>query len=185
LRRRIGSSRGLFFPSALAEPGGSRLARAYRTRFAPPSGFGYPLDGLLPPGSGRPYLMPTALLGFPPFGASSFRKVSPGVSTRDEPTCRLPCRSPLQANPAAERGRPRLLGFDPFGSPLAGLPQLALTSAGCSLGFRPFQGSSTSGLAAIPHRLLPHTWQDQPTYADWAPVPRSIDGHSTSPAANA
>lgn len=42
------------------------MPRACLTRFVPPSGFPYPLGGLLPPSPGRPYLMPTALLGFNP-----------------------------------------------------------------------------------------------------------------------
>jgi len=123
--------------------------------------------------------------GILPFGAFSSRKVSPSVSTRDEPTCRSPHRSPLQANPAAEHGRLRLLGFNPYGSPLAGLPRLALTSAGCSLGLYPFQGSSANGLPPVTQRLLPRTSASQATYATCDPVPRSIDHRSPSSAANA
>ncbi len=45
---------------------GVHLPRACLTRYVPPSGFGYPLDGLLPPGPRRPCFVPTALLGFLP-----------------------------------------------------------------------------------------------------------------------
>jgi hypothetical protein len=36
------------------------------SRYVPPSGFGYPLDGLLLPNPCRPCFVPTALLGFRP-----------------------------------------------------------------------------------------------------------------------
>jgi hypothetical protein len=45
---------------------GVYLPRVYLARYVPPSGFGYPLDGLLPPSPRRPCFMPTALLGFRP-----------------------------------------------------------------------------------------------------------------------
>jgi hypothetical protein len=57
------SSHGLSFPSAHTawEIHSSRVLPA---RCVPPSGFGYPLDGFLPPGPCQPCFMPAALLGF-------------------------------------------------------------------------------------------------------------------------
>jgi hypothetical protein len=40
------------------------FTRACLTRYVPPAGFGYPLDGLLPSSPRRLYFTPTALLGF-------------------------------------------------------------------------------------------------------------------------
>jgi hypothetical protein len=45
---------------------GVHLPRVCLARYVPPSGFRYPLDGLLPPGPRRPCFVPTALLGFRP-----------------------------------------------------------------------------------------------------------------------
>jgi hypothetical protein len=103
-------------------------------RYVPPSGFGYPLGGLLPPSPCRPCLVPAALLGF---ALRSFllpegiRRVSAGMNPRTV--------SPV-GNPAAGAvGRPngpRFLGFDPSGSPWrrAGVNS---PTAGCSLGLHP------------------------------------------------
>jgi hypothetical protein len=59
----ISSSLGLPFPSAHKEPW-VHLPRALPTRYVPPSGFGYPLDGLLPTVPRRFCFAPAALLGF-------------------------------------------------------------------------------------------------------------------------
>jgi hypothetical protein len=45
---------------------GVHSARGRRTRYVPSPGFGYPLDGLLPPAPGRACFVPTAFLGFLP-----------------------------------------------------------------------------------------------------------------------
>jgi hypothetical protein len=45
---------------------GIHLPRVCLARYGPPPGFGYPLDGLRPPGPRRPCFVPTALLGFRP-----------------------------------------------------------------------------------------------------------------------
>lgn len=65
----------------------------------PPSGFGYPPDGLLPSCPRRFCFTPAALLGFP-FGAFSSRKVDACFHAA-EPTCRWPIDiSPPQQGPA-------------------------------------------------------------------------------------
>jgi hypothetical protein len=64
-------------------------ARACHTRYGPPSGFGYPPDGLRPSTPGRPCFVPTALLGFlTPFEAFPSRKVPKAITPRSGPACR-------------------------------------------------------------------------------------------------
>jgi len=57
------SSHGLWLPSALEESE-VYCSRASPTRYVPPSGFGYPLDGFLPRIPCRSCFIPAALLGF-------------------------------------------------------------------------------------------------------------------------
>jgi hypothetical protein len=57
------SSHGLSVPTAL-EDSAIHLTRAVPARYVPSSGFGYPLDGFLPPDPCRFSLAPAALLGF-------------------------------------------------------------------------------------------------------------------------
>jgi hypothetical protein len=73
---------------------GVHSARVCLARYVPPSGFGYPPDGLLPPGPRRPFFVPTALLGFA-LRSFPLSEGIPGVSARDEPTCRSACRCSL------------------------------------------------------------------------------------------
>jgi len=48
-----------------------------KSRYVPPSGFDYPLDGLLLPSPRRPCFMPTALLGFHPSEFSPLERYPP------------------------------------------------------------------------------------------------------------
>jgi hypothetical protein len=90
--------------------------RALPARYVPPSGFGYPRDGLLPSNPCRFYFAPAALVGltlrsFPPL--KRYAKAFP------------PWKNPHTVSPvgipwAEARGRldrPRFLGCDPFESP--------------------------------------------------------------------
>jgi hypothetical protein len=84
---RTSTSHGLLLPTALA---GSKvhLPQALPARYVPPSGFGYPLDGLLPSVPCRFCFTPAALLGF------ALRSCSPSRGTRHvsapgRPTYRL------------------------------------------------------------------------------------------------
>jgi len=56
------------------------------------------------------------------------------------------CATAVAATP---RDRPRLLGFDPSGSPLRPRVCLARGLAGCSPGFLPFQGLSATALSSF------------------------------------
>jgi hypothetical protein len=58
------------------------------TRYVPSSGFGYPLDGLLPRIPGRFCFAPAALLGFNPSEVCPFLKAPVAFRPKDEPTCR-------------------------------------------------------------------------------------------------
>jgi hypothetical protein len=112
--QRTSSSHGLSFPSALA---GSEVhtPRALPARFVPPSGFGYPLGGLLPPSPCRLFFTPAALLGFTlrsfllPEG---IRRVSAGKDPRTVSPAGIPA-----AEAVSRPSGPRFLGFDPSGSP--------------------------------------------------------------------
>jgi len=96
------------------------FARILPARYVPPSGFGYPLDGLLPSGPCRLCFTPTALLGF------ALRSMtSPEVPERyrtDEPTYRSNprCGRRRSTDPARWSAVP---GFLPPGEPLP--PRLA------------------------------------------------------------
>jgi len=103
------------------------------TRYVPSSGFGYPLDGLLPRIPGRFCFTPAALLGF------ALRRFvpsrgCPGLSAEAKPTCRLvrrlfPRRSggPAQRTPAT--------GFTPPGSALRSCGGLARQPPAPPMGF--------------------------------------------------
>jgi hypothetical protein len=84
-------------------------------RYVPPSGFGYPLDGLLLPSPCRVWFAPAALLGFT---LRSF-PLSPRYPWRlrpEGPTCRFSAGT-VSVETMTRSGRPRLLGFAPCESP--------------------------------------------------------------------
>jgi hypothetical protein len=111
----ISTSHGLSLPSALQ---GSEVhsSRACPARYVPPSGFGYPLDGLLPPSPCRFCFAPAALLGF---ALRSF-PLSRGircVTARMNPLTVSPVLLPT-GETADRPDRPQSLGFYPRESPL-------------------------------------------------------------------
>jgi hypothetical protein len=135
------------------------VPRVCLARFVPPSGFGYPLDGLRPSRPRRPCFMPTALMGFiTPFGAFPSRKVPEGITLPGEPACRYPIVTP-SGEPSGRTDRPRLPGFDPSGSPSPSPSRLALGRAGCSPGIWSFLGLSTGRLDRVSPALLSHAWR--------------------------
>jgi hypothetical protein len=93
----------------------STSSRALPARYVPPSGFGYPLDGLLPAIPCRFCFTPAALLGF---ALRSFR-LSKGIrritARMHPPTVSLAVL--LVAVATGRPGKPRFLGFDPSENP--------------------------------------------------------------------
>jgi hypothetical protein len=129
------------------------LPRAYLTRSVPPSGFGYPLGGFLPPGPRRPYFMPTALLGFRP-SEHSLPERYPRRSRRG--CTRLPSlrllvpRTNPRAGPASRGSRALTLPRVPRST-----DAVNASRTGYSPGLWPLQGHPPNTLFALPHELLP------------------------------
>jgi hypothetical protein len=110
-------------------------SQVLRTCDVPPSGFGYPRDGLLPSQPGRFCFIPAALMGF------ALRSLLlRGGSRRVSATVRPHAVGSLDISlPKAGAGshEPRLLGFDPPRSPSRRTAHFGAAIAGCSLGFFP------------------------------------------------
>jgi hypothetical protein len=106
-----------------------------KRRDVPPSGFGYPLGGFLPPSPGRLCFTPAALMGFT---LRSFLLAgrSPERFRPDAPTCRFSTRftNRRSGGPARAAAAP---GVFPFRESLARRRAINPPSAGCSPGFRP------------------------------------------------
>jgi len=83
-------------------------------RYVPPSGFGYPLDGLLPPSPCRLCFTPAALMGFT-LRSFPLSKGIRCVTARKHPHTVFPSGTPA-AETEGPTGRPRFLGFHPFES---------------------------------------------------------------------
>jgi hypothetical protein len=136
------SSHELLVPSAHQ---GSKvhLPRAWLTRYVPPSGFDYPLDGLRPSVPCRFSFTPAALMGF------TLRSVPLSKGIR-RVTARMipPAVSPVGAPAAVAKGRPsrpRFLGFHPSESPWRPGEGLARRPLDAPLGFA-LPGSSAARL---------------------------------------
>jgi hypothetical protein len=129
-----GSSHGLLFPTA-HEGSKVHLPRVQPARYVPPSGFGYPLDGLLPSVPCRFFFTPAALMGFT-LRSVPLSKGIRRISVRMIP----PTVSPVGAPAAVAEGRPsrpRFLGFKPFESPWRPDEGLVRRPLAAPLGFRP------------------------------------------------
>jgi hypothetical protein len=103
--KRASPSHGLSLPTAhpgFADP----LTQALPARYVPPSGFGHPLDGLLPANPRRLYFTPTALLGFT---LRSFLHAE-GIRTLPPESAHVPFLPPLFP-PPKRRGGPAGRGF--------------------------------------------------------------------------
>jgi len=135
------------------------MTRAKPARCVPPSGFGYPLDGLLPSTPCRPYCMPAALIGFT---LRSFLRTegNPRVSARMSPPTVSP---PTVSNAIAmdRHGKPQFLGFDPSERPSRRRSAVRLHEApDAPLGF-PFQGLPAKAASGISPGVLPRAWADR------------------------
>jgi len=109
------TSHGLSFPSA-HEGSEVHSTRALPAHYVPPSGFAYPLDGLLPPSPCRLSFAPAALMGFT---LRSFLLLK-GIHTFPHGRTHMPFQPSVFPTRRSGLGRPnglRLLGFDPSRSP--------------------------------------------------------------------
>jgi len=137
---RNSSSLGLLFPTA-HEESKVHSARALPTRYVPPSGFGHPLDGLLPSVPHRFCLTPAALMGFTlrsfllPEGIRC-------VSATEGPTYRFAHRYTRATAPEGACVEPArwaaVPGLSPFRESLAAEHGFNMPAAGGSLGVFPF-----------------------------------------------
>jgi hypothetical protein len=133
-RSEAGSSHGLCLPTAHK---GTKVhfTRVLPARYVPPSGFGYPLDGLLPSNPCRPCFVPTALLGFSPSERFPLERY-PAVSDRKHPHTVSPGVLP-DAEASDRPAEPRFLGFDPSESPSRPATLLTHPPLEAPLGFFP------------------------------------------------
>jgi hypothetical protein len=118
------------------------------SRYVPPSGFGYPLDGLLLPSPCRPYFVPAALMGF------TLRSVPLSKGTRTFPpgSTHLPFLPPVPPSP---KRQPVPAGRGSWASTLPRVPCesdvcLGRQLAGYSHGFRTLSGQSRDSLDRDP-----------------------------------
>jgi hypothetical protein len=131
------------------------ITRTSQVRFVPPSGFGYPPGGFLPPRPGRLCFAPAALLGF---ALRSFLP-SQGASASPPKRAHLPFSPTLHTRrkPASHRIGLRLLGFDPCQDPSLAGALLTRRQPDAPLGFSlPGQsnGSLDPGFARVSSRVL-------------------------------
>jgi hypothetical protein len=141
------------------------------TRYVPPSGFGYPRDGLLPANPRRFCFAPAALLGFSP-SEDSLTKGIRGVTTQMNPPTVSPYGIPAAEAPGRLE-RLRFLGFNPFASPDHPDEGLARRLIGTSLGVHPsrvWQQRPRSGFRPTSSLALGFADDDSPA----SPVPQSL-----------
>jgi len=127
------TSHGLFFPSAHQ---GSEVhsTRVLPSRYVPPSGFGYPLGGLLPPSPCRFCFTPAALMGF----ALRSLPLSKGIRAFPRGRTHLPFLPSVFPSPKLWAG-PTGRGSWALTLPRVPGDQTGINSptAGCSLGLCP------------------------------------------------
>jgi hypothetical protein len=146
------SSLGLWLPTA-HEGFEVHASRAKPARSVPSSGFGYPLDGLLPRIPGRFYFAPAALLGFALRRFPLSRGLA-GLSTGSEPTYRSAQRLFRRRSVGPARGA-SVPGFMPPESAWRPRGVLSRRPLAPPLGFAPL-GSATKTLARTSSSLLSH-----------------------------
>jgi hypothetical protein len=155
------------------------LTRALPSRYVPPSGFGYPLDGFLPSNPRRPCFVPAALLGFTLRSFLLPEGIRPSRSGRTHlPFPRRMTRSRSGRAVAATA----VPGFRPFREYLAGEHAISAPRAGCSLGFFPF-GVNRRRPGSGFHPNSSHALsQGSSLTARPEPAPRSVNQPSPGPA---
>lgn len=127
------------------------------SRYVPPSGFGYPHDGLLLPNPRRPCFVPTALMGLHPSKLFPLERYPPAFPPRMNPLA-VPLAVLHVACATSRSDEPRLPGFNPSQSPLRSCMCLARRPPDAPLGFfpsrafprKPWRDSSRSPLTRFP-----------------------------------
>ena len=157
----VSSSHGLFFPTA-HEGSKVHFSRAQPTRYVPPSGFGHPLDGLLPSVPCRSCFVPAALMGFTLRSFLLWQGIR-AVTARMAPLTVSPVGAPA-AVAEGRPNRPRFLGLNPCESPWRPEEGLAHRPLDAPLGFDPsrvsrrkpdsgFRPNSSHALSRIRRRI--------------------------------
>jgi hypothetical protein len=149
----------------------SASRRRYLARHVPPSGFGYPLDGLLPSKPCRSCFVPAALMGFA-LRSLLLSRGKPAVSARLEPTYRFARRYTLAPEGAGagstSRGSWALTLPRVPGDPRVFSPQ----TTGCSLGLS-LPGLLAEALTGISPDLLSRAFSRRLDTV--VPAPQSLD----------
>jgi len=145
--------------------------RALPARYVPPSGFGYPLGGLLPAIPCRFCFTPAALVGFT---LRSFL-LPKGIRAFPPGRTHLPFRLPVYPMPKHQAGSTGYGSWVLTLSEVPGDPHVFSTrTAGCSLGFHPFRVSSKS-IGGISPDLLPRGWAFRPPTSEYQSAPARAD----------
>jgi len=143
-----------FAPFSTDQDRRSTSSQALPARYVPSSGFGHPLDGLLPAIPSRFYLTPAALMGFA-LRSLIFQQVSERFRP-EAPTYRWPAVVPIPNKSGSGRPvRPRFLGFIPAGSSVQSSVGLAPRPAEAPLGFT-LPGHAAKAWTGISPDLLSH-----------------------------
>ena len=124
--RRASSSLGLLFPTAQVRIEGLLVRQGSTPVYVPPSGFGYPLDGLLPSIPSEFCFTLTALMGCSPSKLYLLTRYRDVPITVNPPAVSLTFYTRIEIR--VRRREPRLLGLNPCGKPKSSSrPKPALT----------------------------------------------------------
>jgi hypothetical protein len=148
------------------------------TRYVPPSGFGYPRDGLLPSIPCRFCFTPAALMGFT-LRSIALSKGIRGVTTRMHPLTVPPIGAPAAETVGRPNG-PRFLGFDPSESPWRPDKGLVRRPLDAPLGFA-LPGSSRESLAQAFTRAPLTRFAPRGDRSPSAPTSQSLNQLSPGP----
>lgn len=149
----------------------STRPRGCRPACVPPAGFGYPLDGLLPPKPYPAYFSRAALLGF----ALRSVPLSQGirsVTARKHPPAVSPAVTP--GRKAESDPRAAAPGLCPLRESLACGECLVRRSAGCSPGLHPSRASQRQPRTGF-RRLSSHALPAGPAEANPPAAPQSLN----------
>jgi hypothetical protein len=148
------------------------------TRYVPPSGFAYPLDGLLPAIPCRFCFAPAALMGFT-LRSVLLSKGIRAVMTRMAPHTVSPIGAPA-AVAVGRPNRPRFLGFNPFESPWRPDGGLIRRPLDAPLGFYPSRVHSRTPCPRLPSGSS-HALIGPGDESPCPPAPQSINRLSPAP----